>query len=116
MRLILIAALFAGCVDSSSPGDGGGEGAHLEAHITSPSDFDQVFVSYDGNLRATIPLSPPGKAFDWDHWEVFTPLEDIKVTVALGRDGVASGEASNITYTTQDDGTLLATILMPLEP
>jgi hypothetical protein len=113
MRLILIAALFAGCVDSSSSN---GEGAHLIAHITSPSDFDHVFVTYDGNLQPTIEVFPPAKAYDWDHWEVFSPLEDIKVTVALGRDGVASGEASNITYTTQDDGTLLANITLPLEP
>jgi hypothetical protein len=113
MRLILIAALFAGCVDSS-PKDG--EGAHLIAHITSPSDFDHVFVSYDGTVQAEIPVSPPARAYDWDHWEVFSPLEDIKVTVALGRDGIASGEASNITYTTQDDGTMLANITLPLEP
>ncbi|HET9987543.1 MAG TPA: hypothetical protein VFQ65_03470 [Kofleriaceae bacterium] len=112
MRLILIAALVAGCATN----DDGGEGAHLVAHVTSPSDFDQVFVSYDGNLQTTIPLPQPGKTYDWDHWEVFNPLDEVSITVALGGNAVATGEASNITYVAQDDGTLLAKILLPLGP
>jgi hypothetical protein len=113
MRLILIAALFAGCVDSSPDP---AEGAHLIAHITSPSDFDRVFMTIDGTTEGPIVFVPPARTYDWDHWEVSSPLDDLKVTVAIGRNGVASGEASNIAYTTQDDGTLFAEIQMPLEP
>jgi hypothetical protein len=113
MRLLLIAVLVSGCATND---DGSAEGAHLVAHVTAPSDFDQVFVSYNGNLQVTLPIDPPKTTYDWDHWEVFSPLDEVSITVALGGNAVATGEASNITYVAQDDGTLLANILLPLGP
>ncbi len=112
LALALVLVSVTGCLDNNTTADG----AHLIAHVTSTVSFDQVIITLDSFTPQQVDLGQPTTTYDIDHWEVFDPVEDLKVTIMLNGNALASGEAMNIHYQPNGDGSEYAEITMPLQP
>ena len=118
MRFLWIAAvLFAGCLPEEDD-QSSAEGDHLIVHVQSDAQFDHVdVVLVDlGNAQEDLQLTLAQTTYDYDHWEVFDAVHDVKITVQLQGTVVGSGEATNIEYVPAGDGSNIAHITMHLTP
>lgn len=116
MRLMLLACLLVtGCFGEE---DDDAEGDHLIVHVDCTADFDSMIVTLDQDAPDSISVGVLTQSYDYDYWATLDGdgPRTVSITVLADGDAVATGQATDIAYITQSDGTGLAEISLPLKP